>query len=299
MLNGKITLVTGASRGLGAGIAREVAAQGAHVILAARTRVPDQVETWGDSGPSIPGSLEKNLAHIQKSGGQASAYAIDLLDTPAIGRMVSDILAEHGRIDILVNCAMGFPDSYSGDVLGTGLTDWQAMMDIGVRARYALTHAVSKGMKDQRSGLIANISAGASKDEYYNPIFRMAMACVDRMTSAIAFDLKPYGVSAVSVWPRWVRTERVMIAAATGRTDFAVSAKDLKISDSAEFTGRAIAHLASDPDIADRSGGTYPLVQLSHDYGFTDIDGMQPELDEYTRKWAHKLDCIRAILAED
>ena len=123
----------------------------------------------------------------------------------------------------------------------------------------------------------------------------MAMSCVDRMTSAIAVDLRPYGVSAVSIWPRWVRTERVMMASKNPALGFDVSSEDLEISDTPEFTGRAIAHLAADPGLSDRSGQTFPVVQLAHDYGFTDIDGTCPPIDDYTREWAAKLSAIGEI----
>ena len=297
-LQNKIALVTGASRGIGAGIARELAANGALVILAARTVNADNGITWGVGGPSVPGSLNETVAQIGASGGQAEPYGIDLSSTAEIERMISHIDKQHGRIDILVNCAMGFPDSYKGEVWNTGDRDWHAFMDIGVRARYMTTHFVSRIMLRQQSGLIANISAGASKIEYYNPVFRMAMASVDRMTAAIAEDLKPHNVYAVSIWPRWVRTERVMMAAANDQLGFDVSSEDLTQSDTPEFTGRAITHLACDTNLAARTGQAFPIVQLAHDYGFTDIDGHLPEIDEFPRTWADKLAAVNKILRD-
>ena len=298
-LSDKVALVTGASRGIGAGIARELAANGAQVILAARTLQPDPQKTWGDGGPPIPGSLSESVEQIRAAGGKAEAYAIDLSNTSEIEKMIAHIDAQHGRIDILANCAMGFPRSYKGQVWDTGDRDWHAFMDIGVRAKYLAAHFVSKIMLRQRRGLIANISAGASKMEYYNPVFRMAMSAVDRMTAAIADDLKPHGVHAVSIWPRWVRTERVLMAAADDRLGFDVSSDDLEQSDTPEFTGRAIVHLALDPGLSARSGQAFPLLQLAHDYGFTDIDGSVPQLDEFTRDWADRLARIHRILQDE
>jgi dehydrogenase/reductase SDR family member 1 len=297
-LANKIALVTGASRGLGAGIARELAANGALVVLAARTVDASDGPNWSAGGPPVPGSLSETVAEINAAGGQAIAYRIDLSITAEIEAMVSHIDTQHGRIDILVNCAMGFPQSYKGEVWNTSDRDWHAFMDIGVRAKYMTSHFVSKIMMRQGSGLIANISAGASKMEYYNPVFRMAMASVDRMTAAIASDLQPHHVSAVSIWPRWVRTERVMMAAENDQLGFEVSADDLTQSDTPEFTGRAITHLSCDPDLSARSGQTFPVVQLAHDYGFTDIDGSLPELDELTRKWTDKLAVVSKILRD-
>jgi hypothetical protein len=93
-----------------------------------------------------------------------------------------------------------------------------------------------------------------------------------------------------------VRTERVMMATKNPDLGFDVNVDDLKISDTPEFTGRAIAHLAADPNISDRSGLTFPLVQLAHEYEFDDLDGTQPPVDNYTRIWIDKLAAIEKIL---
>ncbi|WP_162797877.1 hypothetical protein SuNHUV7_09280 (plasmid) [Pseudoseohaeicola sp. NH-UV-7] len=297
MLKGKIALVSGASRGIGAGIARELAAQGAHVVLAARTLNEGEGRNWHAGGPTVPGSLAENVAHIRASGGSAEPFQIDLRDKAQIKKMVAHVVAEHGKIDILANCAMGFPADYKGDIWSSDDTDWDAMMEIGVRSKYLLAHFVSPVMMAQGHGLIVNISAGASKDEYYSPMFRMAMASVDRMTSAIAHDLHPHGVSAVSVWPRWVRTERVLMAAENTDLGFDVSSEDLAQSDTPEFTGRAIAHLFCDPDLTGRSGRCFPLLELAHHYGFADIDGIQPPLDQTSQLWSARLNAIWDILA--
>lgn len=273
LLEGKVALVTGASRGIGAGVARELAAQGAKVLLAARTLLPDPGLRWGADGPAIPGSLSDTIATIRSKGGIAEAYQIDLSDTGAIPAMIRHCVDRWGQVDILANCAMGFPNSYTGTLWTTGPDDWSSQFDIGVKAKYLLAHHVCRPMIARGSGLIVNISSAAAQEEYYNPVFRMAMATLDRMTAAIAHDLKPHGVSAVSIWPRWVRTEWVMLAAQSPKPGFTVTEEDLKDSDTPEFTGRAIAHLASDADLLSLSGGVFPVQKLAQKYGFTGIDG--------------------------
>jgi NAD(P)-dependent dehydrogenase (short-subunit alcohol dehydrogenase family) len=169
------------------------------------------------------------------------------------------------------------------------------MMEVGVRGKYLAIHEVAKIMVPQKVGLIVNISAGASKINYYHPLFRMAMAAVDRLTEATAFDLKDTGVSCLSIWPRWVRTEWMLMANDNSDLGIEVSETDLGESDSPEFTGRAIAHLAADPKVKARSGEIIPVVALAHEYGFDDLDGTRPPMDEFTQDWSGRLKQLRAI----
>lgn len=295
MLSGKIALIIGASRGIGAGIARELAAQDAHVILAARTLNEADGPRFGPNGPKIPGSLNKQVFAIRSAGGKASAHPVDLLDHYSIKQLIDCVSRDHGKVDLLVNCAMGFPGRYSGSILDHYESHWNAMMEVGVRGKYLAIHEVAKIMVPQKVGLIVNISAGASKINYYHPLFRMAMAAVDRLTEATAFDLKDTGVSCLSIWPRWVRTEWMLMANDNSDLGIEVSETDLGESDSPEFTGRAIAHLAADPKVKARSGEIIPVVALAHEYGFDDLDGTRPPMDEFTQDWSGRLKQLRAI----
>jgi len=274
----------------------ELAREGARIVAVARTARADEAPSWGDGGPTVPGSLDETVEQIASEGGHAESEPTDLADAGQIERLVGRVVDRHGRIDLVANCAMGFPASFEGDFWETPLDDWPLQVDIGVRAKYLISYFAAPHMVRQRSGLIMNISSAAARDDFYNVAYRTAMAAVDRMTSAMAADLRPHSVAAISVWPRWVRTERVLISADRPQPGFAVTGDDLTISDTPEFIGRAIAHLAADPDVMSRSGKAFPVVELAHDYGFTDIDGVQPPIDDYTALWARRLAAIDDVL---
>ncbi|MGB1773905.1 MAG: SDR family NAD(P)-dependent oxidoreductase [Arenicellales bacterium] len=295
MLQGKVSLVIGASRGIGAGVARELAAHGSHVIAAARTLEESQAFGVGPNAHELPGSLNQTVADIVKSGGSAEADRLDVLDSTQVAQLVDKVSRKHGAIDIVANCAMGFPDTYKGSVLTSDESQWGAMVDVGVRGKYSVIHHASKVMVQKRSGLIVNISAGASKIDYYQPLFRVAMAAVDRLTEAAAQDLKEFDITCLSIWPRWVRTEWMLMAAKDSTLGVEVTKQDLESSDSPEFVGRAIAHIAADPDMRALSGQIIPVLALAHLYGFDDVDGSRPQLDDFTKIWCEKLASIRAI----
>jgi NAD(P)-dependent dehydrogenase (short-subunit alcohol dehydrogenase family) len=96
----------------------------------------------------------------------------------------------------------------------------------------------------------------------------VAKAADDRMARDMAHELRPHNVAALALYPGLVRTEAVLRDA---------QYFDLSNSESPQFTGRAVAALAADPTIMQRSGGVYVVAALAQQYGFTDIDGTQPQ----------------------
>jgi NAD(P)-dependent dehydrogenase (short-subunit alcohol dehydrogenase family) len=122
-------------------------------------------------------------------------------------------------------------------------------------------------MVAQRSGLIVNISYWAGQKYMNNLMYGVSKAATDRLAMDMAHELRDYQVAAVSLYPGLVRTERVLAAAAFF---------DLSNSESPQFTGRAIAALAADPNIMQKSGQVLVAAALALEYGFTDIDGKQP-----------------------
>jgi dehydrogenase/reductase SDR family protein 1 len=274
MVNGKVALVTGASRGIGRGVARELARQGAKVVVAARTMTPDEAPRVDGAGAKLPGSLQETLAEIEDAGGEALAVRCDLSDTGQIAALVRTTVERFGQLDILVNNAMP-QDTFVGRFWELPLDVYDGQMTAGPRSYYAASWHAAPVMLEQGHGLIVNISSPGAIVDFYGAAYCIGRAASDRMAQALAHDLRPHGISVVSLWPTYVRTERVLIAAIGGNPGFDVP-DDFDPSvdaNSTDIVGTAIAHLAADPDVAKRSGKVLMVGDLAQHYGFKDIDG--------------------------
>lgn len=140
-------------------------------------------------------------------------------------------------------------------------------MDSGVRAHYVTSVFTIPHMISQCGGLIINISFWAAERDDMGVPYGIAKAATKKLTETMAYELKDYGISVVTIYPGLVRTESVMASA-----DYF----DLSNSESPEFIGLAIAALASDDHVVEKSGTTQIAAQVAIDYGFKDVDGTQP-----------------------
>jgi NAD(P)-dependent dehydrogenase (short-subunit alcohol dehydrogenase family) len=148
-----------------------------------------------------------------------------------------------------------------------GLWRWDAMFGAGVRAHYHASQLAAKSMVAGKRGMIVNISFWAAQKHIANVAYGVSKAATDKMTADMAVELRPHGVTAVSLYPGLVRTEKVMEAAPW---------LDLTNSESPEFIGRAVAALAADPDVMRHTGTVLVAASIALEYGFTDIDGKTP-----------------------
>jgi NAD(P)-dependent dehydrogenase (short-subunit alcohol dehydrogenase family) len=251
-LDRSVAIVTGGTRGVGRGVARELARQGARVFITGRS-APDHER------------LEERITGIRCD------HCVDTQVQAAFHW----ILREAGAIDILVNNVWGGYERMAEDGHFTWpkpfwnqpLWRWDAMFCAGVRAHYQASQLSAPAMIARQRGIIANISFWAAQKYIGNVAYGVSKAATDRMTADMATELRPHGVTVISLYPGLVRTEKIMEAA-----EFL----DLTNSESPEFIGRAIAALAADPDVLRYTGRALVAAALAKEYGFTDTDGKSP-----------------------
>ncbi len=269
-LAGKIALVTGASRGVGKGVALGLGEAGATVYITGRTTEKGKI----DEG--LPGAISETVEQVNQLGGKGIALPCDHRNDAEVEAVFDRILNESGCIDILVNNVWGgyehIVETDAGYTWEKPFWEqprwrWDAMFQAGVRAHYVASALAARTMTAQRRGLIVNISYWAGQRYMNNVIYGVAKAADDRLAQDMAHDLKAYNVAAVSLYPGLVRTERVLGA----------GVYDLSNSESPQFIGRAIAALAADPNVMQKSGQVLVAAALALEYGFSDIDGKQPK----------------------
>lgn len=270
-LKGKVCLVTGASRGVGRGVALGLAEAGATVHITGRTQRDGEHPDGLDMGGSLASVLEAAKAHT----GKVIAHRVDHSSIEETEAIVRRVIAGEGRLDVLVNSAWGGYERMADE---TGFTwvyplwqqpmwRWHSMIDVGVRSAYCTIRIASETMAQQRSGLIVNISFWAAQKFMQNVVYGVSKAAMDKMASDVAVQLREFDVAAVALYPGLVRTEEVM----KNKEYF-----DMSNSESMEFQGRAVAGLAADAKLMEKSGKVFTSADLALEYGYADIDGYQP-----------------------
>jgi dehydrogenase/reductase SDR family member 1 len=268
-LDGKVALVTGASRGIGKGIALGLGEAGATVYLTGRT-----VEE-GQAAVDLPGTIYQTAEEVSQQGGKAIAVRCDHVNDEEVKALFQRIQVEQGHLDIMVNNVWGGYEHFNDGTefwnekgfWTTPLSRWDKMFQAGVRAHYIASVLAAPLMIAQGSGLIVNISFFAAQKDNMGVAYGVAKAADDRMAACMAHELREHNVAVISLYPGLVRTESVMKAA---------QYFDLSNSESPQFIGRAVAGLANDPNLMQKTGKVFVAAALAIEYGFTDIDGKQP-----------------------
>ena len=281
-LEGKVTLVTGATRGIGKGIAIGLGEAGATVYITGRS-----LES-SDSDDDISGSLHDTQTAVESVGGICIPVQVDHSDDEQVRLLFERIKDEqNGQLDLLVN------NAYSGvralrDAQGKPFWDcepnfWDASNNVGLRSHYVASVFAARMMTKNFSGLICTISSWGGMSYIFGAAYGAGKAACDRLAADMAVELKSYNIASVSIWPGIVGTEHISSMADE------IQAKNLTDPQSSIFgerynwetpllTGRVIAMLASESNenIMRRTGRVQIVAELAKQYGVVDRDGNLP-----------------------
>jgi NAD(P)-dependent dehydrogenase (short-subunit alcohol dehydrogenase family) len=276
-LAGKVALVAGGTRGGGRGIAVELGAAGATVYVTGRSSAA------GRSDLNRPETIEQTADAVTAAGGRGIPVRTDHSRPDEVRALIERIAAEQdGRLDVLVNCVWG----------GDPLTDWEHPLweqdvEAGLRlVRQAVeTHVITSRFAlplliARKTGLVVEVTDGNTARYRGAFFYDLAKSAVIRLAVAQAAELKPYWVAAVAITPGFLRSEAMLenfgVTEANWRDGAAVD-PDFAYSETPAYLGRAVAALAADPDVMDKTGRALATWGLYREYGFTDADGTQPD----------------------
>lgn len=270
ILSQATTLVAGASRGVGRGIALGLGEAGARVVVTGRS---------SEAGPRTDGrqeSVEDTARAVHAIGGAGHPYICDHRREREVDGLVSWTLRRFGGIDLAVCSVWPGNEGFDGETYADGST-WgtpfwrrpaahvEASLTGGLVPALLLARAVAPAMVAARRGLIVLVSFDTAS--YLGDIaYDLAKDALNRLAFAAAEELAPHGVGVVALSPGHVATERVVEA---GHSEHA--------TETPLFVGRAVAALAADPDPLRHTGQVVATADLARLYGFTDVDGRVPE----------------------
>uniref|UniRef100_A0A914WP64 Dehydrogenase/reductase SDR family member 1 n=1 Tax=Plectus sambesii TaxID=2011161 RepID=A0A914WP64_9BILA len=284
-LAGKIALVTGASRGIGRGIALQLGEAGATVYVTGRKPAASLSASQSD----LP-TLLKTADEVTERGGKGIAVYCDHADPDDIKQLFERIASEtQGVLDILVNNAYSgvtaITESQGKKFWETEPLIWDEINNVGLRNHYICAVYASRLMVARGKGLIITISSAGGLRYLFNVAYGVGKAANDRMAADMAHELYKYGVTAISLWPGAVRTELITkfvdsgkFGSGSGKGEMsAATVKNMfENGETIEYSGKAVVALATDSNVLDKTGRVLITGDLGREYGFLDIDGRSP-----------------------
>jgi NAD(P)-dependent dehydrogenase (short-subunit alcohol dehydrogenase family) len=281
-LAGKVALVAGATRGAGRAIAVELARAGATVYATGRSTRSSRSEY------NRPETIEETAELIAAAGGEGIALRVDHLESDQVAGLVERIDSDHGRLDVLVNDIWG----------GEKLFDWNAKLwehdlDNGLRLlRLAVeTHLITSHhalplLVRRPGGLVVEMTDGTADYNAVNyrvsAFYDLAKASILRLAWSQGHELAEFGATAVALTPGWMRSEMMLENRGVSEANWNEGDPGhFGISETPTYTGRAVAALAADPEVARFNQASLSSGQLAREYGFTDVDGSIPDAWRY------------------
>uniref|UniRef100_F7B4R7 Dehydrogenase/reductase SDR family member 1-like n=1 Tax=Ciona intestinalis TaxID=7719 RepID=F7B4R7_CIOIN len=260
-LKGKVCLVTGASRGIGKGIALQLITNGATCYITGRDIA----------------KLEAVKAEAKHRGAEGKCIPVqcDHSKDEEIKKLFEQISNEqNGILDLLVNNAYSAVTFVFGNTKTNfwdqPIDSWDIVNNVGLRNHYLCTVYASRMMIKQRQGLIINMTSSGAIQPLFTPVYGIGKAAIDRMVADCATELKKYNVAFLSLCPGPVKTELLL-----GDTGKMIEQHQVILDwgETPEFSGKAVSYLVSDENIMRRSGQVWMTTDIADEHGYTDIDG--------------------------
>ena len=269
LISNRVVLVTGASRGIGRGVAVALAAPGTTLYVTGRT-------TQSGVAP-LPGTIHETVAEIERRGGRGIAIPCDHHDDSQVQAVFDRIEQLSGSLDLLVNNVTQLPDELvqPGPFYEKPLA-MQAILDVGFRSHYVASWHAARIMVRKRSGLIVMVSSAGARCYMHGPAYGAGKAGIDKMAADMAVDLRKVDVAAISLWAGMTLTERSQEAMKSQPGEYEAFAAHAA---SPEFVGRLLDAMLRDPGLMQRSGKTWYAAELAVELGVRDIGDRQPGSD--------------------